>query len=77
MEAIKRLDVVRNRDIKGSRQLLFFAYALMMKGVIQELEFLGSTLQEAFGTIGQRPEDFDSLFGNEADESGLLSEQIA
>ncbi|KAF8900636.1 hypothetical protein CPB85DRAFT_1325021 [Mucidula mucida] len=26
-----KLDVVRNRDVKGSRQLLFFAYALTMK----------------------------------------------
>lgn len=63
--------------MRGSRQLLFFAYALMMKGVIQELEYLGSKLQDAFGTIGQRPEDFDSLFETEADENGLISDQIA
>ncbi len=62
MEAIRKLDVVRNRDVKGSRQLLFFAYALTMKGVTQELETLGRTLQEAFGVIGQSPDEFEALF---------------
>jgi len=60
--AIRKLDVVRNRDIKGSRQLLFFAYALAMKGVTDELENLGRTLQDAFGVIGQTPEEFEALF---------------
>ncbi|KAL6303505.1 Fusaric acid resistance protein-like-domain-containing protein [Sparassis latifolia] len=63
VDAIRKLDVVRNRDVKGSRQLLFFAYAVTMKGVIQELDFLGHTLQEAFGVIGQSTEDFEELFG--------------
>lgn len=45
VEAIRRLEVVKNRDVKGSRQLLFFAYTLMMQGVIQELDYLGRTLQ--------------------------------
>ncbi|KAF8906326.1 Fusaric acid resistance protein-like-domain-containing protein [Mucidula mucida] len=62
VEAIRKLDVVRNRDVKGSRQLLFFAYALTMKGVTQELETLGRTLQEAFGVIGQSPDEFEALF---------------
>ena len=62
MDAIRRLDVVRNRDVKASRQLLFFAYALTMKGVTIELEFLGHTLQNAFGVIGQTPEEFEKLF---------------
>lgn len=62
VDAIRRLDVVRNRDVKGSRQLLFFAYALTMKGVIDELEFLGRTLQGAFGVIGQTVDEFESLF---------------
>jgi hypothetical protein len=53
---------VRNRDVKGSRQLLFFAYALTMKGVTVELENLGHTLQNAFGVIGQTPEEFEALF---------------
>lgn len=48
--------------MKGSRQLLFFAYALTMKGVTQELELLGRTLQDAFGVIGQTPEEFEALF---------------
>ncbi|KAJ6488997.1 Fusaric acid resistance protein-like-domain-containing protein [Mycena sanguinolenta] len=60
--AIRTLDVVRNRDVKRSRQLLFFAYALAMKGVTVELETLGRTLQNAFGVIGQTPEEFDALF---------------
>ncbi|KAF8070185.1 hypothetical protein FPV67DRAFT_1486576 [Lyophyllum atratum] len=62
VDAIRRLDVVKNRDVKGSRQLLFFAYALAMKGVTEELESLGRTLQKAFGVIGESPEEFDALF---------------
>lgn len=54
--------MVRNRDVKASRQLLFFAYALTMKGVTAELEWLGRTLQDAFGVIGQTPEEFEALF---------------
>ncbi|KAK0194889.1 hypothetical protein F5146DRAFT_1023261 [Armillaria mellea] len=65
VDAIRRLDVVRNRDVKGSRQLLFFAYALTMKGVTQELESLGRALQDAFGVIGQTPEEFTALFMDE------------
>ncbi|KAF8993682.1 Fusaric acid resistance protein-like-domain-containing protein [Cyathus striatus] len=62
VEAIRRLDVVRNREAKGSRHLLFFAYALTMKGVTQELEKLGRTLQDVFGVIGQGVEEFEALF---------------
>ncbi|KAG6907660.1 hypothetical protein DXG01_007864 [Tephrocybe rancida] len=62
VDAIRRLDVVRNRDIKGSRQLLFFAYALTMKGVTEELESLGRTMQEAFGVIGGSADEFEALF---------------
>lgn len=62
MDAIRKLDVVKNREVHTSRQLLFFAYALTMKGVTQELEYLGRTLQEAFGAIGQSAEEFDALF---------------
>lgn len=67
MDAIRKLDVVRNRDIKGSRQLLFFAYSLTMKGVTEELEKLGKTLQNAFGVIGQSTEEFEALFRAEAE----------
>ncbi|KAH9949028.1 Fusaric acid resistance protein-like-domain-containing protein [Amylocystis lapponica] len=66
VDAIRKLDVVRNRDVKGSRQLLFFAYALTMKGVIHELDYLGRTLQDAFGVIGQSTEEFDALFRDTA-----------
>ncbi|CCM03886.1 uncharacterized protein FIBRA_06037 [Fibroporia radiculosa] len=62
VDAIRKLDVVRSRDVRGSRQLLFFAYALTMKGVIQELNYLGHVLQEAFGVIGQSREEFEALF---------------
>jgi hypothetical protein len=33
-----------------------------MKGVTQELEQLGRTLQDTFGVIGQTPEEFEALF---------------
>ncbi|KIJ18476.1 hypothetical protein PAXINDRAFT_167078 [Paxillus involutus ATCC 200175] len=62
VDAIRKLDVVKNRDVKASRQLLFFAYALTMKGVTGELDYLGRTLQDAFGVIGQSAEEFDALF---------------
>jgi hypothetical protein len=51
--------------VKGSRHLLFFAYALSMKGVTQELESLGRTLQGAFGVIGQTPGEFEALFNDQ------------
>ncbi len=35
------------------------------EGVIAELEVLGRTVQEAFGVIGQRVDDFESLFQDE------------
>ena len=53
---------MKNKTVKGSRQLLYFAYAVTMKGVIQELDFLGRTLQDAFGVIGQTTDAFESLF---------------
>ena len=65
VDAIRNLDVVKNRDVKASRQLLFFAYALTMKGVIQELDFLGGTVQKVFGVIGEGLEEFEGLFAVE------------
>ncbi|EIN11240.1 hypothetical protein PUNSTDRAFT_61905 [Punctularia strigosozonata HHB-11173 SS5] len=62
VDAIRELEVVKNREVKGSRQLLFFAYALTMKGVIHELDYLGKTLQDAFGVIGQTTEEFEAMF---------------
>jgi len=70
VDAIRKLDVVKNRDVKISRQLLFFAYALTMKGVTMELEFLGKTLQNAFGVIGQTAEEFEMLFLPLAESEG-------
>lgn len=40
----------------------------MMKGVIQELDFLGETLQEAFGVLGGSTARFEDLFRAEAIE---------
>jgi hypothetical protein len=37
----------------------------MMKGVIHELDFLGRTMQEAFGVIGESPGEFEALFQDE------------
>jgi len=62
VHAIRKLEVVRNRNVKGSKQLLFFAYAMAMKGVTQELQSLGRVLQDAFGVIGQSADEFDALF---------------
>jgi len=70
VDAIRKLDVVKNREAHASRQLLFFAYALTMKGVTQELERLGGTLQEAFGVIGQSAEEFDALFVDDVGGGG-------
>lgn len=68
VDAIQRLDIVKNREVNASRQLLFFAYALTMRGVTLELDALGRTLQEAFGVIGQTPDEFDQLFVMERQE---------
>ena len=51
--------------MKGSRHLLFFAYATTMKGVIHELDYLGKTVQDAFGVIGGSTEAFEALFRDE------------
>ncbi|KAF8504112.1 Fusaric acid resistance protein-like-domain-containing protein [Gautieria morchelliformis] len=73
VNAIRNLDVVKTRNVQGSRQLLYFAYALMMKGVVQELDFLARTLQEAFGVLGGSTEDFDNLFRVD----GVVAEAVA
>lgn len=56
--------------MKGSRQLLFFAYATTMKGVTEELEALGRTAQEAFGVIGESPDEFEALFASTGNSNG-------
>ncbi|GHJ83768.1 hypothetical protein NliqN6_0170 [Naganishia liquefaciens] len=65
--AMSRLDVSviqsRRQDDTDTRLLLYFAYAMAMKGVIQELEYLGETLQDVFGIINQSTRaEFDALF---------------
>ncbi|KAG8752244.1 hypothetical protein FRC12_012072 [Ceratobasidium sp. 428] len=64
VEAVRQLDIVKNREVKASKHLLFFAYVLLMGGVIKELEYLGRTLQEAFGVIGESASLFEALFAN-------------
>ncbi|CAE6366554.1 unnamed protein product [Rhizoctonia solani] len=64
VDAVRQLDVVKNKNIKASKHLLFFAYVILMGGVIKELDFLGSTLQEAFGVIGESSSLFEALFSN-------------
>ncbi|CUA66706.1 putative membrane protein YGL140C [Saccharomyces cerevisiae S288c] [Rhizoctonia solani] len=64
VDAVRQLDVVKNKNIKASKHLLFFAYVILMSGVIKELEFLGGTLQEAFGVIGESSSLFEALFTN-------------
>jgi hypothetical protein len=79
VEAIRQLDIVKERKVEQAQYLLYFAYALMMsksfstislltcshkyaEGVIHELDYLGRTLQEAFGVIGQSVDQFEGLF---------------
>ncbi|TFY82398.1 hypothetical protein EWM64_g1610 [Hericium alpestre] len=76
VNAIRKLDVVKNRDIKGSRQLLFFAYALTMRGITQELDFLGRTSQDAFGVIGQSVESFEEMFRDEEYEARVRRDAL-
>ena len=73
MDAIRRLDVVRNRETKGSRQLLFFAYALTMRGITHELDFLGRTSQEAFGVIGPGVDAFEEMFRDEDERRARMA----
>lgn len=70
--AIRQLDVVKNREVKGSRQLLFFAYAITMKGVTTEVEKLGKMLQGAFGVIGESSDAFDALFFESEERDRIL-----
>nr|XP_031864022.1 uncharacterized protein CI109_000666 [Kwoniella shandongensis]KAA5531094.1 hypothetical protein CI109_000666 [Kwoniella shandongensis] len=70
--AIRSLDVVRRKSVRGGgRHLLFFAYALAMQEVIDELEHLGEMLQDAFGVISQSTVvDFEELFEDQPAEGG-------
>ncbi|KAE9403098.1 hypothetical protein BT96DRAFT_990557 [Gymnopus androsaceus JB14] len=60
VHAIRKLEVVRNRNVKGRSSCCFFAYAMAMKGVTQELQSLGRVLQDAFGVISQSADEFDT-----------------
>ncbi|GFZ50881.1 hypothetical protein JCM24511_08639 [Saitozyma sp. JCM 24511] len=64
VDAIRQLDVVKRRSVRGGgRHLLFFAYALAMQEVIAELDYLGSMMQDSFGVISQSTVgEFEELF---------------
>ncbi|WVQ80167.1 hypothetical protein IAT38_002272 [Cryptococcus sp. DSM 104549] len=70
VDAIRSLDVVRRRSVRGGgRHLLFFAYALAMQEVIAELEYLGAMVQDAFGVISHSTAvDFEELFEEPPEE---------
>ncbi|KZO95671.1 hypothetical protein CALVIDRAFT_482456 [Calocera viscosa TUFC12733] len=71
IEALRSVDT--RSSSKDSRHLLYYAYASSMQGVIQELERLGKTLQDAFGVIGDSTAEFEALFDNSLLESGVES----
>jgi hypothetical protein len=48
-----------------------------MKGVTMELNTLGHILQEAFGVIGQTPEEFEALFVVDNEENRRRIEHVA
>ncbi|OCF31531.1 hypothetical protein I316_06730 [Kwoniella heveanensis BCC8398] len=76
VQAIRDLDVVRRRSVRGGgRHLLYFAYATAMQEVIAELDYLGRMMQEAYGVISQSTvEDFEALFETrDNDDSPSLS----
>ncbi|WVR09502.1 hypothetical protein IAU60_006570 [Kwoniella sp. DSM 27419] len=80
VDAIRGLEVVRRRSVRGGgRHLLFFAYATAMQEVIAELDYLGALMQEAYGVISQStPEGFEALFhvpeSSEYDEGEELAQ---
>ncbi|KZT51834.1 hypothetical protein CALCODRAFT_442467 [Calocera cornea HHB12733] len=71
IEALRSIDT--RSYSKDSRHLLYYAYASSMQGVIQELERLGKTLQDAFGVIGDSTAEFEALFDNSRLESAIGS----
>ncbi|EJU04510.1 hypothetical protein DACRYDRAFT_76995 [Dacryopinax primogenitus] len=71
IEALRSIDT--RSSSKDSRHLLYYAYASSMQGVIQELERLGRTLQDAFGVIGDSTAEFEVLFDNSRLESAVNS----
>jgi len=64
VDAIRNLPVIRNNEVQSSQQLLYFAYVLAMKSVIEELDTVGKTLQDAFGVIGHGREEFERMFSD-------------
>lgn len=79
VEAIRSLDVVKRRSVRGGgRHLLFFAYALAMQEVIAELDYLGGLLQDAFGVISQSTvRDFEDLFVGMEEDVHVHAEHMA
>ncbi|CED83992.1 Predicted membrane protein [Phaffia rhodozyma] len=59
---IEDLEVMRSEKGGGARHLLFFSYVLAMAGVIKELNYIGSVLQDAYGVAGGSFANFEALF---------------
>ncbi|KAF8325195.1 Fusaric acid resistance protein-like-domain-containing protein [Cantharellus anzutake] len=77
VDALRRFDMTESMEGHESRQLLYVAYALMMKGVISELDSVGHSLQEAFGVVGYHgPQDFDSIFETDGTGSDTSSPRV-
>ncbi|KAK7017288.1 hypothetical protein R3P38DRAFT_3201693 [Favolaschia claudopus] len=49
---------------KKNAEILFFAYALLMRGLTGEVEGLGRVVQEAFGVVGGAREGFEGIFNS-------------
>ena len=53
VEAIRELDVVKRRAVRGSSTyLLYFAYSLAMLNIVNNLDTIGSVVQELYGVVG-------------------------
>lgn len=53
VEAIRELDVVKRRAVRGSSTyLLYFAYSLAMLNIVNNLDTIGRVVQELYGVVG-------------------------
>ncbi|KAK7056022.1 Fusaric acid resistance protein-like-domain-containing protein [Favolaschia claudopus] len=55
------------KNLKKNAEILFFAYALLMRGLTGEVEGLGRVVQEAFGVVGGAREGFEGIFDEEGE----------
>lgn len=58
--AIRELDVVKRRKVKNSSTyLLYYAYSLSIKDLIDQLDRIGLLLRQLFGVLGGSPDEFE------------------